>query len=56
MKKLVNGLLFVMIGCMFLVASFLYPMGSVSAMGPGMFPSAISILLISIGTLMIFGK
>lgn len=49
----VPGLIFVAFGSVFLLGSQSLNMGSISRMGPGYFPAALSMILIAIGLLQI---
>lgn len=51
MKDILAGILFVVIGSIFLFISTSYKMGTTAAMGPGYFPMLIAILLIIFGVI-----
>jgi hypothetical protein len=53
MKDILSGALFIFIGLIFFYKSHSYPMGTYSNIGPGYFPMLISIVLISIGLILI---
>lgn len=51
MKDILAGILFVIIGSIFLFISTNYKIGTAAAMGPGYFPMLIAILLIIFGVI-----
>lgn len=51
MKDILAGILFVIIGSIFLFISTSYKIGTAAAMGPGYFPMLIAILLIIFGVI-----
>jgi MFS family permease len=53
---LLSGLLFVMIGGCALAVATSYPIGSAARMGPGFFPTLISVCLIGVGALIAAGS
>jgi len=53
-KNTVSGMVFILIGTAFLVYSQVYQIGSASSMGPGYYPLLVSILLIIVGSLLVF--
>jgi hypothetical protein len=56
MKDILSSILFIVIGSIFLYTSNTYTIGRAANMGPGYFPSLISIGLIIIGIIIIIKK
>lgn len=52
-RDVIAGLVFAVIGVLFLALSFNYSMGSVGRMGPGWFPAAVATLLVIVGAAMV---
>lgn len=56
MKDILSGILFVVIGSIFLYISNTYTVGRAANMGPGYFPTLVSIILITIGIMIIIKR
>lgn len=52
-KDVTAGVVFVAIGTIFLLGALSLSQGTIISMGPGFFPTAISILLITVGCILI---
>jgi len=52
-RTVTTGAAFAVIGLLFLVLSFKYPMGTIARMGPGWFPAAVASLLLVLGAAML---
>jgi hypothetical protein len=50
-KKFITGILAILIGSFFAVNSLTYSVGTTSNMGPGYYPLAISVIIISVGVI-----
>jgi len=53
MKDFFSGLIFLIIGLLFLIYSNFYDLGSSTSFGPGFFPLLISSILILVGVFLI---
>lgn len=54
-KDFASGLLYIVLGIAFAVASYGYRMGTASRMGPGYFPFWLGILMTAIGVMVVLG-
>jgi len=55
-KSRLAGSLFILIGAVFFLSSFLYDVGSITAPGPAFFPRVVSFIVIVLGSLMLVKK
>ena len=52
-KDTLTGLLFFSLGSLFFLYSMMYDMGTLTNMGPGYFPTVISLILLFLGLIII---